>query len=621
MAIITEDLVRAILLGGRGGPRLLNESAVQIDVWARFAQIGSGTVDLLLTPMETTPAARVAQTLYRALAELPAVAPRDIAPLEGAVAARVSLDDFIGQILPLTGLNIAARFEELVTLVLAARAQDIAADALADDALTAADLFGYARLYGHELSPDLRATLLAALLRVAQLIDDGKEGDDGSPRPILDIPLRRHGEVLRGIRLDPDLFRGRPGRFDEVLVWRVAQNRQVYAMGVSVETIKADAAQRVFDVDCRTLTWAVVDSGIDAAHPAFRDHDAGNFATRVDKAYDFSSLRKIASFDSLLGAGELDLTLAEIETKLLVSNSEARAWLDELRADAQAGRPYDWERLSRLIEVPVGDLPAAAVGQPNGHGTHVAGVLAGDWREDEKTVYHGVCPNIRLYDLRVLGSTNGDTEFGVIAALEFVRWLNRRNRFVTVHGANLSIGLVHDMANFACGRTPVCMACEATVASGVTVVSAAGNWGAQTYRTAKGDYSGYAQVSIADPGNAASVITVGATHRERPHEYGVSFFSSRGPTGDGRLKPDVVAPGERIDGPLPNLGFGRLDGTSMAAPHVSGVAALLMARYPEMIGDPARVKSVIMNTATDLGRERYFQGAGLVDALRALQAV
>ena len=52
--------------------------------------------------------------------------------------------------------------------------------------------------------------------------------------------------------------------------------------------------------------------------------------------------------------------------------------------------------------------------------------------------------------------------------------------------------------------------------------------------------------SITDPGNADGVITVGATHRFWPHTYGVSFFSSRGPTGDGRLKPDLVAPGEKI---------------------------------------------------------------------------
>ncbi len=624
VAIITEELVRDILLNGRGGPRLLNESPVQVDVWARFAAADSEPVDLLLTPMEATPAARLAQTLYRALVELPAIEPRHIAPLEGAVAARVSLDDFIGQILPLTGLDVAARFEELITLVLAARALDGGRDTPPEGMPTAYDLFRYADKHRQALTPDLRATLLAVLLRVAQRIGDadGEETGDDRPRPIiLDFRRARSRAALREIWVGPELFGGRPGRVDEVLVWRVALNRTVYPMGVSVETIKADAAQRVFDVDCRSLTWAVIDSGIDAAHPAFRDHDAGNFATRVDKAFDFSALRELVSFDSLLGPGQLDTKAEAIAAKLMVSEIEARAWLEELRADALAGRPYDWERLSKLLEVPVGDLPPVGAGQPDGHGTHVAGVLAGDWREDDQSVYRGVCHNIRLYDLRVLGTASRDTEFGVIAALEFVRWLNRRNRFITVHGANLSIGLVHDMANFACGRTPVCMACEATVASGVTVVAAAGNWGAQTYRTAKGDYSGYAQASIADPGNAASVITVGATHRERPHEYGVSFFSSRGPTGDGRIKPDLVAPGERIDGPLPNLGFGRLDGTSMAAPHVSGVAALLMARHPEMVGDPARVKSVIVATATDLGRERYFQGAGLVDALRALQAV
>ena len=59
----------------------------------------------------------------------------------------------------------------------------------------------------------------------------------------------------------------------------------------------------------------------------------------------------------------------------------------------------------------------------------------------------------------------------------------------------------------------------------------------------------------------------------------------------------------------------------MAAPHVSGVCALLMGRYSELIGEPERIKKILMETATDLGRERHFQGAGLVDALRALQSV
>ena len=117
------------------------------------------------------------------------------------------------------------------------------------------------------------------------------------------------------------------------------------------------------------------------------------------------------------------------------------------------------------------------------------------------------------------------------------------------------------------------------------------------------------------------VITVGATHRYRPHTYGVSYFSSRGPTGDGRIKPDLVAPGEKITAPVPEGAFGLKDGTSMAAPHVSGAAALLMARHNELVGRPARIKQILCTTATDLGRERYFQGAGMLDVLRALQSV
>jgi subtilisin family serine protease len=154
------------------------------------------------------------------------------------------------------------------------------------------------------------------------------------------------------------------------------------------------------------------------------------------------------------------------------------------------------------------------------------------------------------------------------------------------------------------------------------VVAAAGNQGYRKMVASDGiAMEVYSSSSITDPGNADQVITVGATHRYRPHTYGVSYFSSRGPTGDGRLKPDLVAPGEKITAPLPNVGYGVKDGTSMAAPHVSGAAALLMARHNELVARPARVKQVLCSTATDLGRERYFQGAGMLDILRALQSV
>lgn len=393
-------------------------------------------------------------------------------------------------------------------------------------------------------------------------------------------------------------------------------------MASSVNTIKADAARRVFDVSCRGVTWAVIDSGIDGSHPAFIDHAAGDLSIRVKKAYDFAELRSLVAYDALELPERREFLANMMMTKLLLPQADARAAVQRLWDAADNGRPYDWEVLSQLLQTRPDRLPTPHQGgRPIGHGTHVAGVLAADWRDGDDVFFRGVCPDLMLYDLRVIADTIEDTEFAVIGALEFVRWLNIRNRHMTIHGVNLSIGLVHDKADYACGRTPVCLACEATVDGGVVVVAAAGNWGAQKFVLDGGAiYDGYADISIADPGNAESVITVGSTHRDRPHEYGVSFFSSRGPTSDGRSKPDVVAPGERIDGPLPDLGYGRLDGTSMSAPHVSGVAALLMARNSELIGKPREVKAVIVETATDLKRERHFQGAGLVDALRALQA-
>jgi subtilisin family serine protease len=71
---------------------------------------------------------------------------------------------------------------------------------------------------------------------------------------------------------------------------------------------------------------------------------------------------------------------------------------------------------------------------------------------------------------------------------------------------------------------------------------------------------------------------------------------------------------------MPGGKWGRLDGTSMAAPHVSGAAAMLMSRYSELVGEPDRIKRILCQTATDLGRERNFQGHGLLDVLRALQS-
>jgi serine protease AprX len=268
---------------------------------------------------------------------------------------------------------------------------------------------------------------------------------------------------------------------------------------------------------------------------------------------------------------------------------------------------------------PLLTLPSGAKPRHH-HGNHVAGIIGG--RAGSGTDQPaGLCPDIGLYDFRVIGNSTEDTEFAVIGALQFIRHLNARRGFMAIHGANLSLSIPHSVRNFACGRTPVCDESERLVNAGVVVVAAAGNRGYHSFQTADGPFESYAAFSITDPGNADSVITVGATHRHSPHTYGVSFFSSRGPTGDGRMKPDLVAPGERIRSAVLGGAWDTETGTSMAAPHVSGAAAMLMARHSELIGQPARIKSVLCGSATDLGRERSFQGAGMLDVLRALQSV
>jgi serine protease AprX len=441
---------------------------------------------------------------------------------------------------------------------------------------------------------------------------------------------------------------------DDKGVYLISLNRPAaQTLFESRNTVKADAAQRLFNINTTGIVFAVIDGGIDATHPAFlnradrrleRDPDVKAIIaadknplrkdclkySRVAKTYDFTMVRDIVAHAG--NPGQVERSKKAAVNRVLDDESKKEV-LGHLTTRSQKARDIEWEIVSPLIEVLhdaehiVDDEQDAAPGYRvpgTDHGTHVAGILAANLPKDRDSGKEliGMCPHLTLYDLRVFDSEGRGDEFAILCAVEFVGWLNRDRANPVVHGVNLSLALAHDVDSFACGQTPICEACNHLVGSGTVVVAAAGNTGFEgrgPERQSLG--SGYRAITITDPGNADLVITVGSTHRRDPHLYGVSYFSARGPTGDGRRKPDLLAPGEKITSTIRNGRSQRMDGTSMAAPHVSGAAAMLMARYPELIGRPVRIKEILMQTTTDLQREASFQGTGLIDVLRALQSV
>lgn len=613
---LDKEVVTLILFGRGDRQRFIQETPILPDVWELFAKYPASRHDLLITPLADRSAIAVMREIKAQLKTRlgqsrlsPArlrrkLAEAELAPLQNYVGARLTFEEMLGVVLPRTAWTAKAR-----------RRFDPQGRASLDPADAFRQVYDAALgrrprgtpLRGQLLDVARILTLIAAII-VSQdpTLDEIRKIEE--LEPLAGRIAAGIGELIERLRRlgDPD-----------PLIARVTSNRPVLqATLASRETVKADAAFRLFDVRCRDITWAVIDSGIERDHPAFRRRDPqpGESKSRVVRSYELGILR------SLLNAAYEDDARSNPALKICIKSSrlsraEAEAYLEKAY-QSYSTEILDWSSIEPLLRLAKPSVPV------DGHGTHVAGIIGGDW-EDPKTrkpIVKGLCPDINLMDFRIIGQDLDETEFAVLGALQLVRYLNSHNRYIVVHGVNLSLSIPHKVGSFACGRTPVCVEAERLVGAGITVVAAAGNAGFHEFQTSSQPYRGYAQVSITDPGNAEGVITVGATHKNEPHAYGISYFSSRGPTADGRMKPDLVAPGERIESSLPNNERGPLDGTSQAAPHVSAAAAMLMARYPELNREPRRIKSILCESATDLGRERIFQGHGLLDILRALQS-
>ncbi|HEY0160018.1 MAG TPA: S8 family serine peptidase [Thermoanaerobaculia bacterium] len=226
-----------------------------------------------------------------------------------------------------------------------------------------------------------------------------------------------------------------------------------------------------------------------------------------------------------------------------------------------------------------------------GHGTHVAGIVAADSPE-----LIGVAPEATLLAYKVLDANGNGDMSDIIAAIERAVDPNGDgNVSDRAHVLNLSLGGSGDAAS------PVSIAVDHAVAAGATVVVAAGNSGAT--------------LTIGAPAAARRAITVAASD-ETDH---VAFFSSKGPTQQFEFKPDVVAPGNLIVSAKRGGGTVALSGTSMSAPHVAGAAALLLELHPEWT--PERVKGTLVATARPLPDDNpWARGAGKIDVTAAASA-
>ncbi|MBO6521807.1 MAG: S8 family peptidase [Rhodospirillales bacterium] len=654
MAIFNDEIIDSLLYDMPGGRRLLQESPVMPGLWANIAKDPDNRFQVLITPHRDARTANAARYLRQDLSYTDdrlqemfghyyPIGEARLAPLGSQISATLSFPELIFKICTHTrwwrGLVLGDiddhrkplhQDQIRECLIMELVEPGYTRTTYPENQPLPSSIIWLVRLVGaihmsHRIDRDAAEPSAQEEFqdRLAGLLGIGERGQDPGDR------LRAAEEIVSYVypAFEPSLVETPDAEALETdggfMMHRISTDRPVeLAVNDSARTIKADAARNLFGLHCNGLTWAVVDSGIDVKHPAFRDEKTGE--TRVTDVFDFSILRRLndlADVEQAMSSHQ-DLLFQELLRRQERDGMDDRVMriLASHRDRLEQGLDIDYSLIEPLLRDRRPEVPQLS------HGTHVAGILGADWQENDRTIMRGVCPDIRLIDIRVFKKGLKALESDVVAAMEFIRHLNERHEYMTVHGVNLSIAIEQDLrAGNACGQTPVCVECERTVKTGVVVVAAAGNYGHITVHQIKNnkrmEKGLYLHTSISDPGNADAVITVGATHRNRPHEYGVSFFSSRGPTGDGRMKPDIIAPGEKISGPAPNEGQIENDGTSMAAPHVSGAAALIMARHAELIGRPERIKEILCSTATDLKREAHFQGCGLVDVLRALQSV
>jgi len=235
----------------------------------------------------------------------------------------------------------------------------------------------------------------------------------------------------------------------------------------------------------------------------------------------------------------------------------------------------------------------------NGHGTSVSGVIAGDG--DGNPVFKGVASGANLVGVKVIAGTGAGTMSTVVQGID---WCIDHRNDLGIDIINMSIAA----SGSSDGTDAASRAVNRAVAQGITVVAAAGNEGPEM-RT------------IGTPAAAETAITAGSMADVGENGFFLAYFSSRGPTADDRIKPDVVATGWRLTCPRANStrGYRTVDGTSFSSPFVAGAAALMLEANPGLT--PADIKTIIQNTAVDWGDpgKDVEYGSGRLDIFEAVK--
>lgn len=230
----------------------------------------------------------------------------------------------------------------------------------------------------------------------------------------------------------------------------------------------------------------------------------------------------------------------------------------------------------------------------NGHGTHVAGIIAGNGRSSSGK-YKGIAPEAMLVGVKVLDDKGGGNISNLLTGIE---WCLDHLADLRIKVINLSLGTP---AQESYRLDPICRATTVAWRKGVTVCAAAGN-------------EGPGLKTINSPGINPRIITVGNVD-DRQTEAGdddqLNRTSGRGPTIDNLMKPDLLAPGTNITSLKVSGGYHSLSGTSMSTPLVSGASALIIQKWPHL--GPDKIKHLLVRNARSLGLGATQQGAGVLD--------